>query len=269
VACAASIQRRPGGRLKPLNDDFDLQRFFARLASAPERVLLLDYDGTLAPFHIDPRLALPYPGVCAVLRRVMAVPRTRVVIVSGRRLEDLRAPLAMLPHTEVWASHGWEWMSRGNVDRHHPSPHALAALSEARAAVQALIVPGTRLETKLASVAVHWRGLPPRAASRIHAAATEAWEQLVDGELVLLPFDHGLEIRARGHDKGDAVRTTLASSRDAVCAYLGDDFTDEDAFRAIRPHGLGVLVREQPRQTEAELWLSRPHEVTAFLQRWT
>ena len=255
--------------MKPLNDDFDLERFFSRLACARERVLLLDYDGTLAPFHVDPRLALPYPNVCAVLRRVMMVPRTRVVIVSGRRLEDLRAPLAMLPHTEVWASHGWEWMQGTVFDRHVPAPHVRDALARARSAVLPLVVPGTRLETKLASVALHWRGLPDRAASRIQAAATEAWEQLVDGVLALLPFDHGVEIRARGHDKGDPVRAVLETARDAVCAYLGDDFTDEDAFRAIRPHGLGVLVREQPRKTEADLWLARPHEVTAFLERWT
>lgn len=255
--------------MKPLNTSFDLERFFSRLASGRERVLLLDYDGTLAPFHVDPRLALPYPGVCAVLRRVMAVPRTRVVIVSGRRMEDLRAPLAMLPHTEVWASHGWEWGSGGAFDRHVPSPHARASLAQARAAVLPLVVPGMRLETKVASVAVHWRGLPARVASLIQAGATEAWEPLVDGELVMLPFDHGLEIRARGHDKGDAVRAVLATCEDAVCAYLGDDLTDEDAFRAIRPHGPGVLVREQPRKTEADLWLSHPHELTAFLERWT
>lgn len=255
--------------MKPLNDRFDLARFFARLRSARERVLLLDYDGTLAPFHVDPRLALPYPNVSNVLRRVAAIPGTRIVIVSGRRIEDLRAPLAMVPHTEVWASHGWEWVSRGAVDRHTPSSLAREALARARAAVLPLLVPGTRLETKLASVALHWRGMPARAAARIHAAALEAWEAVSEAELVLLPFDNGLEIRARGHDKGDAVRAALATAgEDAACAYLGDDFTDEDAFRAIRPRGLGVLVREQPRKTDADLWLARPHEVTTFLERW-
>jgi trehalose-phosphatase len=254
--------------MKPLNDDFDLERFFARLAAARRRVLLLDYDGTLAPFHIDPRLALPYPNVCNVLRRIAASDGTRIVIVSGRRLEDLRAPLAMLPHTEVWASHGWEWNSGGAVDRHVPSREARALLIRARALIQPVLIPGARIETKLASVAVHWRGLRPPVSTRLHAAALEAWEGLVNGELALLNFDGGLEIRAQGHDKGDAVRAVLATAEDAVCAYLGDDFTDEDAFRAIRPHGLGVLVREKPRKTEADLWLARPHDLTAFLERW-
>ena len=253
--------------MKPLNDQFDVERFFARLAAARRRVLLLDYDGTLAPFHIDPRLALPYPNVCNVLRRI-ATSDTRIVIVSGRRLEDLRAPLAMLPHTEVWASHGWEWTSGGVVDRHVPSSGARAMLTRARALVAPMLVPGARLETKLASVAVHWRGLRPPVSTRLHAATLEAWEGLVNGELALLNFDGGLEIRAQGHDKGDAVRAVLAAEEDAICAYLGDDFTDEDAFEAIRPHGVGVLVREAPRKSAADLWLSRPHGLTAFLERW-
>jgi trehalose 6-phosphate phosphatase len=254
--------------MKTLNDGFDLDRFFARLRGAPERVLLLDYDGTLAPFHIDPRLALPYPNVCNALRKVFAVPGARIVIVSGRRLEDLRAPLAMLPHTEVWASHGWERAFEGGVDRSIPANAVRAELARARALVVPLLRPGARLETKIASIALHWRGLRPPESTRIHAAALEAWEPFASRGLALLPFDGGLEIRALGHDKGDAVRASIESSRDAVCAYLGDDVTDEDAFRAIRSHGLGVLVREEPRKTMADLWLSRPHEITAFLERW-
>jgi trehalose-phosphatase len=81
-------------------------------------------------------------------------------------------------------------------------------------------------------------------------------------------FDGGIELRARGHDKGDAVRTMLDQCVDAACAYLGDDTTDEDAFRAIRGHGLAVLVRERPRQTLAQLWVEPPHGLAAFLERW-
>jgi trehalose 6-phosphate phosphatase len=254
--------------MKTLDAELDIDAYFARLRSAGQRVLMLDYDGTLAPFHVDPRLALPYPNVCAVLRRIAAAGRTRIVIVSGRRLEDLRAPLAMLPHHEVWASHGWEWTGRGVADRHMPPHHIREALSHARARILSLVLPGARLETKVASIALHWRGLRSPAASSVQAAATEAWEGFVGDDLDLLPFDGGLEIRARGHDKGDAVRAVLSACSDAACAYLGDDVTDEDAFRAILPHGLGVLVRERPRATLARLWLSRPHEITAFLERW-
>jgi trehalose-phosphatase len=254
--------------MTPLTNDFDFDQYFARLHRAEMRALLLDYDGTLAPFHEDVSQALPYPEVAAVLRHVAASAGTRIVIVSGRRLEDLRGPLAILPHAEVWASHGWEWAAGGKTDRHVPAKATREALVRARTLVQPLLAVGARLETKIASLALHWRGLQAAECLRIHSAALEAWEPFDGAELALLPFDGGLEIRARGHDKGDAVRAVMSGTPGAVAAYLGDDTTDEDAFRAIRPFGLGVLVRKHRRLTNARLWLSSPAEVTAFLERW-
>lgn len=254
--------------MTPLVNNFDFERFFTRVSGAAHRVLLVDYDGTLAPFHADPRLALPHPGVAEMIRRVARSPGTRLVIVSGRRLEDLRGPLAMLPHAEVWASHGWEWAGAGQVDRRVPQAQVRAQLARARSVVEPLQFVGARLETKIASLALHWRGLPPAEASRVHAAALEAWEPFVGEALALLPFDGGLEVRAHGHDKGDAVKAAVERWPEAVPTYLGDDTTDEDAFRAIRPHGLGVLVRKHRRLTDARLWVSSPRELTALLERW-
>jgi trehalose 6-phosphate phosphatase len=254
--------------MKPLVNDFDFDHFFARVHRARQRVLLLDYDGTLAPFHADPRLAMPHPEVLGVLRRVAESPGTHIVIVSGRRLEDLREPLAVLPRAEAWASHCWEW-SKGSVeDRHQPGPRARELLARARALAQPLVEQGSRLEAKVASLALHWRGLTAAYAARVHAAALELWEPFEGDELVLLPFDGGLEIRALGHDKGDAVKAAVCAYPEAVLAYLGDDTTDEDAFQAIRQHGLGVLVREHRRLTKARGWLSGPAELSCFLERW-
>lgn len=257
------------GPVRLLDPKLDLDGFFLRLREAPQRVLLLDYDGTLAPFHVDPRLALPYPRACAVLREIAADRDTRIVIVSGRRLEDLRAPLALLPHCEVWASHGWEHAVAGRVSRRVPGIEAQQELAWAEAHARPLLEGGARIEVKIASVAVHWRGLKPAAVEALHAGLRRAWTLPEESELAVVPFEGGMEIRVRARDKGDAVREVLAScAPGAVCAYLGDDFTDEDAFRAIRNKGLPVLVRPQHRSTCAELWLSHPRELTAFLERW-
>ena len=79
-----------------------------------------------------------------------------------------------------------------------------------------------------------------------------------------------MEIIARENDKGDAVQAVLGGCGDGVaCAYLGDDITDEAAFQAIRPRGLGVLVGEERRTTHATLWLRPPEEVAAFVELWT
>jgi trehalose-6-phosphatase len=65
------------------------------------------------------------------------------------------------------------------------------------------------------------------------------------------------------------VRTILAESLpDAAVAYLGDDRTDEDAFRALNGKGLTVLVRPEYRPTAAEVWLQPPQELIQFLEEW-
>jgi trehalose-phosphatase len=72
-----------------------------------------------------------------------------------------------------------------------------------------------------------------------------------------------------GRDKGFVVDTVLREmDTDTVAAYLGDDLTDEDAFKAINGRGLPVLVRGEFRPTAARCWLKPADELLAFLRRW-
>ena len=93
--------------MRVLSPGVDLDRFFARFAAASERVLFADYDGTLAPFHVRPELARPYPGVAEALDGIMAQGRTRVVMVSGRPADDLARLLPLKRRPEIWGAHGW------------------------------------------------------------------------------------------------------------------------------------------------------------------
>jgi trehalose-phosphatase len=256
--------------MQALDPHLDIDRFFHGLGRARERVLLLDYDGTLAPFHKRPERAQPYPRVVEVLKEVSRRCATRIVIVSGRRLADLRGPLARIPHSEAWASHGWEcFTASGARLGYEPARHAQRQLQLAEAPARSLAMHGARVERKIGSVAVHWRGMEEGAAQRVRGLLAEAWRGLAMDELTRVEFDGGVELCARGRDKGDAVRDILATcSPDAVCAYLGDDPTDEDAFEAIRSRGLGVLVHTELRDTRAGLWIAPPMELIAFLERW-
>jgi trehalose 6-phosphate phosphatase len=77
-----------------------------------------------------------------------------------------------------------------------------------------------------------------------------------------------VELRAVGCNKQYAVKAVLSQTEeDSAVAYLGDDITDEDAFRAVKPRGIGVLVRAEFRKTEADVWLL-PHELVEFLRHW-
>jgi len=263
-------QAARGVAVQVLTSRFSLPEFFAGIPKAASRVLMLDYDGTLAPFQVRPDRAVPYPGVTDALRDLMDEGTTRVVIVSGRRAEELVPLLALDRHPEIWGGHGWERLTPdGELKMAAPDAALRAALETAAQAVGASTRLGARLEHKPASVALHWRGLPALAVARIEAQARDAWSRCAAGELDLLAFDGGLELRATSCNKQHAVKSVLSETADdAAIAYLGDDTTDEDAFVAVKPRGVAVLVRAELRETAADLWIRPPRELLAFLRHW-
>ena len=119
---------------------------------------------------------------------------------------------------------------------------------------------------------MHWRGASPRTAKFIEMRARELFEPMARMEgLMLLEFEGGLELRV-GRDKGGAVSALIAEAEPGTpVAYVGDDVTDEAAFRALSgvhsPH-LSVLMRGEPRETAADVWLRPPSGIRMFLKRW-
>lgn len=257
--------------MQALTARVDLAAFFERVAQAPARLLMLDYDGTLAPFHVQPERAVPYPEVGAVLEKIVQAGGTRVVIVSGRPADEVAPLLSLTARPEIWGSHGWERLlpdDRRVVEQ--PGAEARRALAAAAKAMESVMPEAARLERKLASIALHWRGLPEQAADELKRRASDAWAPLAGaGALEILPFDGGLELRTVGCNKQYAVKAVLSeTAEDSAIAYLGDDITDEDAFRAVKTRGVGVLVRPQFRETAADVWIQPPHELVEFMRHW-
>lgn len=244
-------------------------------ATSPHAVLMLDYDGTLAPFQDDPAQAFPYAGVEPLLQDIAALHRDRLILISGRRLDDLEG-LVSLPRTvECWGSHGRERRLPDGSREMMLIPATAAAVLDTAGTWRALIESaGGIFERKPTSIAFHWRALDIDARSRIRTqlASRLAGIDGADG-LFWHEFDGGMELRVTGVDKGTAVRQVLTETRSshahgALLAYLGDDMTDEDAFRALGDEGFSILVRDQLRPTAAESWLRPPGELLRFLERW-
>jgi trehalose 6-phosphate phosphatase len=243
--------------------------FLDLLRSATERVLLLDYDGTLAPFSVDRDHAFPYPEIPGLIARIIAT-GTRVVLVSGRPARELIPLSGIHPHPEIWGSHGMERLQAdGSYDAAVlPSDEQSGLL----VATQVLEEEGLqrRLELKPGGVAIHWRDQPAEEIAAIKGRVVQLWTPLLsEYPLRLLEFDGGLELRISEWNKGSAVTTILNEvSAEAAVAYLGDDLTDEDAFRALQGRGLSVLVRREHRQTVADVWLQPPEDLIQFFNEW-
>ena len=250
--------------------DTEIQEFMERVGHSPVSALLLDYDGTLAPFSIDRRHAVPYPGIRALLQDIIDTRRTRVVIVTGRSAEEVNPLLGLDPPPEVWGSHGLQRLRPdGTSEMPELDPTALQALVDAERwlSYQGL---GHMAEPKPGSLAVHWRGLNENAATELRGRILLGWLPIAEPTtLTVLEFDGGLELRVPEQDKTDAIHTIFEEiGPNAPAAYLGDDVTDERAFRAMQNRGLAVLVRQERRKTAARVWLKPPEELLEFLSRW-
>lgn len=236
-------------------------------------VLLLDFDGTLAEFNPDPAAPELTPERWTLLNQIASEPGMSLGIVSGRRLDDLHARTRLPNHVYHAGLHGLEIEVHGHRTTHPDLPAAeahMAGLADCFARL-ATEFPGVMIEDKGASVAVHARPLPYGLHEKLFARADVlAVPWIVEGHARRLEGNEVVEYlpNISGH-KGDATKWITASvearfARPAWVAYVGDDITDEDAFRAI-DRGIGVLVGLRP--TAATHKLDGITDVDRFL-RW-
>ena len=239
---------------------------------------MLDFDGTLARFRVDRFKARPWAGVRELLGRIQEQGRTRMAVVTGRPAAEIAPMLGLEPPLEVWGLHGAERLyPDGRRELEEAAPAVRLKLDELREGLRRDSLGGL-FEDKANGVVMHWRGASRRKAEQIERRTRALFEPLTRMEgLALLEFDQGLELRV-GRNKGGAVEAILAEAGVGVggrtncpAAYLGDDLSDEAAFRAVNRigrRGLSVLVRRERRETAAAVWLHPPGDLKEFLERW-
>jgi alpha,alpha-trehalase len=226
--------------------------------------LFLDYDGTLTPIVDRPDLATLSEPMRGTLERVARAGPTTVV--SGRGREDVERMVG-IGGLNYAGSHGFDISGPRLAGGIRLDAAAEFARAVARAADS---LPGALVEDKRYSVAVHYR--------LVDKARVPEVERAVDEVLARgggLEKTHGkmvFELRpAIDWDKGRAVLWLLEAlglARPDVCpVYVGDDVTDEDAFRALEKRGIGILVTELPRATAARYSLQDVREVRELLER--
>lgn len=243
--------------------------FWREAEAAPRRLLALDYDGTLAPFHEDRLQARMDAQARAALARLLAGGRTRLAIVSGRPLDELCALTEGLELHRV-AEHGWDELPPGGPATQRPLP-ARAAWALSLADDEALVHGWTpHVERKRVSRALHTRGMEAGAAAELERRVGASWRALaLKHGLAVRGMAAGLELRVPGVDKGTAVSELMAACPPGtVVAFIGDDVTDEDAFERVAPAGFAIRVGAAAAPSHANAVLDSIADVAAFLEHW-
>ena len=250
----------------------ELAAAIEELASAQAVLVASDFDGVLAPLVLDPQQSRPLPGTIESLEGLAALPATYAAVVSGRDLSTLTTltGLADSAVTRI-GSHG------GESSAHQDDPAGGGAGQPPLSSTQrgrletltadlsgvAAAYAGAGIEHKPTAVVLHTRRMADESAAReAEAAALEVTTRHTG--VHVLHGKHVVEVSVVRADKG----TALLALRDEVgadaVAYLGDDVTDEDAFRALGPGDLTVKVG--PGETAARFRVDSPEDAAEALR---
>lgn len=242
----------------------------ARIQNAQILFLFLDYDGTLTPIVSRPEMALCPSEVRRLLERLRDLPGVYLAVISGRSLEDVREKVGVSGIVYV-GNHGLEIENPAGRHKKVLVPARKWELKRITKNLQDSLkkIPGILFEEKGPILSIHYRNVSQKFFVLVSRAIEDQLHQWRDrwkkgsGKMVF-------EIRPNvDFHKGKAVKEILKGfpSRRLLPIYLGDDRTDEDAFRALQGHGISVLVGLAGLPSAADFFLQSPEEVQEFLSR--
>jgi trehalose 6-phosphate phosphatase len=219
--------------------------------------LFLDFDGTLIDIAPSPHAIVVPPELPALLMRLQLLLGGAVAIVSGRPLDHLQSYLAPAD-LDMVAEHGAVMKRRGSSA--HPPQAAWPESWNERIAMFLAAHPGTEVERKAYSIALHFRRAPDAEHDALNLLSLFASE--ATGGFEILPAKMAFELKLSTMSKGKAITELMSEEpfRRRVPVFAGDDVTDEDGFIAVTAMG-GVALRVD------EVFGGEPGRVRAWLAR--
>lgn len=227
------------------------------------RLIILDYDGTLAPFVADPEKALPTEELYRVLNRLASDPQNTVAISSGRDHATLEKWFGALPIC-LAAEHGAFYKERGRW--HNNLPHKAWDEEMVRTIRQITEkTPGTKLEIKQTALVWHYRNANPWLASIREEQLLNDLSKLCEARhLQIMKGNKIVEIKSPDYTKGSEAKRLMSRADYDFILAMGDDVTDEEMFRALPVDA--VTVKIGGISDHARFNLQSQSEVLPFLE---
>jgi len=230
----------------------------------------LDYDGTLTPIKEKPQQAKIDKEAKALLKEISKKDWTEVFILSGRGLQDVKRQLGIKTITYI-GNHGMEAEGPGFKFIHKPALRSRPAIQRCyRLLKKNLRFKGTALENKKYTLSFHYRGADNAKKPLIKRLFWNTISKVIrtGGDIVITTGKEVLEVRPNiNWNKGSIVKWLLAKKhlKGSLPICIGDDKTDEDAFKALGKKGISILVCPRKRKTHAKYRLDSPDEVIELL----
>jgi trehalose 6-phosphate synthase/phosphatase len=246
---------------------YEMQRKLASdFQESDKALLLLDYDGTLVPFAPRPAEAMPGANLLRLLEKLNKNPRTEVVLISGRDKDTLEGwfgglDVGLVAEHGVWIKEkggGWETIE--------------TLTSEWKEEVHPILeswvdrTPGSFIEEKEFSLVWHYRKANPRLGElRARELINNVSNTIANLNLQVLEGSKVVEVKNTGINKGRAALRWISREEWDFILALGDDWTDEDTFKALPSTAWSIKVGFGA--SAARFSLSSPSNVTSLLTR--
>jgi trehalose 6-phosphate synthase/phosphatase len=244
-----------------------VQQILDDFSAAKRRCILLDYDGTLAPYQKLPSLAAPSNELMELLRELTSDEANHVIIISGRDAETLNKWLGHLP-VHLVAEHGAmvrykneEWKETITVSTEWKDQiRPLMQLFVDRCA-------GSFIEEKKSTLAWHYRNTYPELGfNRSRELRNSLLQLTANTSLQVIDGNKVLEVRTVGVDKGATATNMLVRIAPDFILCMGDDATDEDMFRTLKDRGYTIKIGRG--NTAAQFTIVSQREVFPFLRKF-
>ena len=242
--------------------------------NAKKKILFLDFDGTLSKIVKQPQKAKLEPGIRLLLRKVAKDRKYRLAIISGRALEDVKSKVG-IKNIVYAGNHGLEIKGPGIK---FSSPGLEKFRVTLKRLKKSLIrqlggIKGVLVEDKGLTLSVHYRLVKKRGLVPFKVAFAGATSGYADGKKIKIrPGKKVFEIRPPvDWDKGKVALWLLGRWKlsfkgdDSIVVYIGDDLTDEDAFRALAGKAVTAVVGRR-KDSAAGYYLNNVGEVERFLK---
>jgi trehalose 6-phosphate synthase/phosphatase len=236
-------------------DKATLQTILDSFNKAQKRCILLDYDGTLAPFQRLPSLAIPGPELIQLLTDLSDDQRNEITVISGRDADTLDKWLGRLPLTLV-AEHGACTRLKNDTWQQTVSQSG-EWKEEVRPLLQLFVTrcAGSFIEEKKNTLAWHYRNTDPdlgfvrsrELRNSLLQLTTNTALQVIDGNKVI-------EVRLIGVDKGATALNLHQTFNPDFTLCLGDDTTDEDMFKVLNDKGYTIKIGSGNTAAQYTLW---------------
>ena len=271
--------RRYHNRTHGAKKDLTMKYLFSHLDGLKKElkaryvILFLDYDGTLSPIVETPAEALISKEMKGLIKNLSEAHQVKLVIISGRSLGDIKK-LVGLKEILYVGNHGLEIEGPKIKFRMPVSARFKTALKKIKKELHKKLgkIRGVFIEDKALTLTVHYRLADEKDKLVIKNLFYETVRPYRLNKEVSLKYGKKVfEIRPPVEwDKGKAALWLLARQRfvrgeGVLPIYIGDDLTDEDAFKALKKRGITVFVGE-PKFSNAEYYLKDTKEVFSFLK---